>query len=188
MAEVAFWEQQLVDKFVIKAKRERYLRFLKGPKHRKKILQRLNHAFDYDPKCAIAISSADRNKQGLLMLLRDRYVKDTRYLIADGNHFDGRELRLEVGIDELIGNHWGRYSFVLQSPSRYTSRKILENGFYWSSEPHDLSGLLKMTPAKLSLPSFSPLAITPSGKVWSDECPGLGTVSWHYSCCVPAAA
>jgi hypothetical protein len=41
------------------------------------------------------------------MLLRHRYVNGTCYLIADGNHLDGSELRLEVGVEELIGNHWG---------------------------------------------------------------------------------
>jgi len=107
MAEVAYWERLLVEKFVIKSKRERYLEFLKGPKNRKKILERLNHAFDYDPKCSIAISASDRSKQGLFMLLRGRYVADTCFFIADGNGRDGHELRLEDGIDELTGNHWG---------------------------------------------------------------------------------
>jgi hypothetical protein len=92
---------------VIKSKRDRYLQFLKGPKHRSKVLERLNHAFDYDPACATILSTAERSQEGLLGLLRRHYVADTCYLMADGNNHDGHSVRLEVGVEKLVGNHWG---------------------------------------------------------------------------------
>lgn len=107
MAEIAFWEQQMVEKFVVKAKRERYLLFLTGPKRRHQILDRLNYAFDYDPGCATKLMAGQRTKDGLLELLRSRYVDEICRLMADGNNYDGWDLRLEVGVSLLLDNQWG---------------------------------------------------------------------------------
>jgi hypothetical protein len=107
MAEAALWEQRYIERFVHKSKRERYLHLLKGPKHRKKLLDRLNHAFEYDPRNATSLGGAERTSAGLTALLRRLYVADTCYLVADGNPNDGKELRLEAGVEVLLGNHWG---------------------------------------------------------------------------------
>ena len=107
MADVSPWERHLIDRFVLRSKRERYLELLKGPKHRQKILERLNHAFDYDPAYATLLDAACKTEQGLRDLLRRRHVADTCWLMADGNAHDGHELRLEHGITELLRNHWG---------------------------------------------------------------------------------
>jgi hypothetical protein len=50
MADISRWEQQFVSMFVIESKRERYLTKLKGRKHRKQILDLLNHSLDYHGK------------------------------------------------------------------------------------------------------------------------------------------
>jgi hypothetical protein len=107
MADVDGWEEQFIRKYASKAKQARYLSMLKGPKHRRKFLECLNHTFEYDPRWAIALPDADQSESGLLQLLRARYVADTCHIMADGNDSDGRSLRLELGIQELHRNWWG---------------------------------------------------------------------------------
>ena len=107
MAGVDYWEHQLVTKYVIKPKQERYLTLLKGKKHRQKFLDQLNHKFDLDPRYATELAPAHQSVEGLHSLLRSRYVGSTCYLVADGNENDGREMQLSSGVSTLLGNHWG---------------------------------------------------------------------------------
>jgi len=107
MADVAHWERQFVEKYIDPSKVDRYLMKLKGRKHRAEITDRLNHALDYRPEFARLIPSSERNQDMLLELLRKKRTADTCYIMADGNENDGRELRLELAIEELLGNAFG---------------------------------------------------------------------------------
>ncbi len=57
MAEVSLWEQAFVRAYIVAEKRDRYLAFLKGRKHRRKILDRLNHSLDYDERYATPLDA-----------------------------------------------------------------------------------------------------------------------------------
>lgn len=107
MAELSFWEQRFVEEYIVASKRARYLTFLKGPKHRQKILERLNHSLDYDESKATRLDAQRRDEDSLIALLRSHHVAETCYLMADQNQYDGQELRLENAIRELLQNFWG---------------------------------------------------------------------------------
>lgn len=107
MADVAFWERMLVELYIVPASRDRYLSFLKGRKHRKKLLDRLNHNLDIDQAVSVQIPASDRNAAALTDVLRRNHVSSTCFLMADGSAADGRELRVELAIDEFLNNHWG---------------------------------------------------------------------------------
>jgi hypothetical protein len=107
MAALSFWEQRFVEEYIVASKRSRYLTFLKGPKHRKKILERLNHSLDYDESKATRLDASYRSEDSLLALLQSHYVSETCYLMADQNRYDGQELTLENAIRELFQNFWG---------------------------------------------------------------------------------
>ncbi len=113
MAEVAWWEKRFVDEYILPEKRDRYLIKLKGPKHRAEILDRLNHVLDYRPERATRLSAHQRTRTALLELLCHHRVANTRYVMADASSVDGRELRLELAVDELLGHSWG---FMLICP------------------------------------------------------------------------
>jgi hypothetical protein len=113
MAEVAPWEKQFVHEYIVPEKRDRYLTKLKGPKHRQEILNRLNHLLDYRPETATLLSPQQRTTTGVLDLLRQHYVADTCHIMADGNPHDGRELRIELAVEELLGNAFG---FIMICP------------------------------------------------------------------------
>ena len=107
MANVSHWESRMIAEFVRKDKRERYLALLKGGKRRQKVLERLNHRLDYDLDLATELTAAERTHGGLLHLLQGLHVAPTCHLMADGSDLDGKELRIERGVEALLDNHWG---------------------------------------------------------------------------------
>jgi hypothetical protein len=107
VADVAYWEARFVKCFVIKEKQDRYLAFLKGKKHRKKITDRLNHQLDFDEAKATRLDSRYKAPPELVSLLRSYHVEPTCFLIADGAEFDGHELRLELGVENALESYWG---------------------------------------------------------------------------------
>ena len=113
MANIAFWEKRFVEEYIVPEKRDRYLMKLKGPKHRRDILDRLNHVLDFRPETATALSQHQRTSDALFKLLRSHHVTNTCYIMADSTPLDGREMRLELAFEELLGHPFG---FVLICP------------------------------------------------------------------------
>lgn len=108
MADISHWEKQFVSAFVIESKRERYLTKLKGGKHRKEILNRLNHSLDYDPACATVLDNSLKYPSALLSFLLGHGVDPLDcHFMADGNPLDGNAMRLDRAVSELLDNHWG---------------------------------------------------------------------------------
>jgi len=93
--------------FAIKERQERYLALLKGRKHRAKLLDGLNHDFAYDPSKATRLPAMFREIEPLTSFLAAQYVSPTCYLMADSNDLDGKELRIDVAVTELLNNHFG---------------------------------------------------------------------------------
>ena len=105
MADVDFWERRFVEAYVERSTRDRYLGMLKGPKHRRKLLDRLNHNPGFDFSKARDLGSVDAD--GLVALLGRLRVERTGFLMADGSELDGRELRVELAVQELMRTPWG---------------------------------------------------------------------------------
>ncbi len=108
MVDVADWERRFVDAYIVKAKRKRYLEFLSNPKRRQKILERLNHALDYDRQCATEVDGSMANTEALVGLLKKHGADSTVcYLVADHNARDGTTMNLNDAAGELLLNHFG---------------------------------------------------------------------------------
>ena len=108
MADASHWEDAFVRAYIVAEKRDRYLTFLKGPKHRHKILERLNHSLEYDDRHATVLNATHSIPNALTEYLMGRGVDHTMCcLMADGNPADGRSMRLDRAVLELLGNHWG---------------------------------------------------------------------------------
>ncbi len=105
MAEIDPWEKRFVESYVEKSVQDRYLAMLKGQKHRRKLLDRLNHNPGFDVSKACQLESSDG--EALLGLLRSLRVEATGYLMADGSELDGQWLRVELAVGELLRTVWG---------------------------------------------------------------------------------
>jgi hypothetical protein len=89
-------EESLVSVFVVSEKRARYAEFLRKPKRRAEILNRLCHFFDFMPQLATQVP----RDAALAALLRKRGAGPTAHVI--GGRKDGADLPLEEAIDEAM--------------------------------------------------------------------------------------
>ena len=108
MPDITHWESHFIDAYIVKRKRDRYHSFLTGAKHRKKLLDRLNHALDYDPSHATRLDPSLRGADALIVFLQQRNVdSNICCLMADGNANDATAMTLAQAVGELLDNHWG---------------------------------------------------------------------------------
>jgi hypothetical protein len=98
-------EQTFVSVFVVPEKRTRYAEFLRMPKRRGEITNRLNHFFDFVPASAQQIPRSTASE--LAPLLRARGAGDTAHIIGGRDEIDGHDLPLEQAIDEALADPSG---------------------------------------------------------------------------------
>ena len=82
-------EIQLVNAFLIPAKRERYAEFLSTKKGRTKFLETLYHFADFDPTCIAELSGLSNSADGLVAELRRRGAIDECYVMSVLEKLDG---------------------------------------------------------------------------------------------------
>ena len=108
MTDVARAEYVFVQTYIRKEKRDRYLQFLKGGKHRQKILDLLNHSLDYDPVFASELDHSFCTQEGLVKFMQSRGSRDNDcHLMADGHRLDGQSVALGDAVDALLNHYWG---------------------------------------------------------------------------------
>jgi hypothetical protein len=91
-------EEAFVSVFVVPEKRTRYLEFLRKPKRRAEILDRLSHFFDFVPQLATPVA----RDSALAALLRKRGAGETAHVIGGRDGLDGRDMPLEDAIDAAM--------------------------------------------------------------------------------------
>lgn len=82
-------EVQLVNTFVVRAKRQRYAAFVSSAKARPKFLRELYHFGDFDPACIIELGGSTHSAAGLIAELRRRGATDDCYVISNDDSLDG---------------------------------------------------------------------------------------------------
>ena len=96
-------ESKTVDAFIVKQKRERYRSFLANPKKRVRLLDRLNHSPDLDPRFAEPLAKdAD-----VPAILREHGSPKQVYIISCAGAIDGRTLPLDEAVRETEAHGWG---------------------------------------------------------------------------------
>jgi hypothetical protein len=92
-------EEAFVRSFVVPDKRQRYIELLANPKRRRKILDHLNHQFDYDSKYENHVPHDDC--QQVVNMLKNRGAAEYCHVIADGHELDGSDVTLEIALESL---------------------------------------------------------------------------------------
>ena len=99
-------EETFVNTFVHKAKRERYIALLSNPKKWKKILEVLNHNFDFDEALATVVGC--HQIQILLSRLEELLSSDEAcYLISDDDEIDGKTFPFSQAFALARASNWG---------------------------------------------------------------------------------
>jgi len=88
-------EEVFVDTFIDSRRRDRYKMLLSQPKTRRKALNRLYHAPDFDPRCAHRL---DLNLH-LVSLFRSLGAPERAYLISARDDLDQKEMPLEEALE-----------------------------------------------------------------------------------------
>lgn len=102
-------EEELVKAFIIPARRERYLEFLKSPKKRAKFIEQLAHFKHLNPQYAVTIPTNQRKPDSLLKFLTGMGAGTSCWVISENPDMDGRELDLESALKETVGRQMGTF-------------------------------------------------------------------------------
>jgi len=122
-------EIQIVNTFIVAAKRERYLEFLNSMKGRSKFLQKLYHFPDFDPGCVVELTRATNFADGLIAELRRRGATDQCYVISVLKELDGVIAPLEEIIREVFASAVHEGTIVCSAPGRLA--------YYEGEPPHN---------------------------------------------------
>lgn len=90
-------EEKTVLAFVVKEKQQRYIQMLGNPQKRNKILDRLNHWRDVDPRFFKQVP----NSTDIPSLLRQLGSPEGVYIISDVKSLDGRTLPLDQATKKI---------------------------------------------------------------------------------------
>src|SRR5215467_6087771 len=102
-------EETLVKAFILPARQERYLEFLRTPKRRTKFIEQLAHFKHLNPQFVVIIPSNQRNPASLLKLLTGMGASTSCWAISENSEMDGRELDLETALKETVGRQMGTF-------------------------------------------------------------------------------
>jgi hypothetical protein len=98
-------EIKVIERFVIKPKRDRYLTFIKNNKTRDKFLKELAHFKGLRQDLFEELKS-DERKKIMEKLNRLRNIKDC-YIISENSKLDNKRLDIETALNEIIGHGMG---------------------------------------------------------------------------------
>jgi hypothetical protein len=98
-------EIKVIERFVIKTKRDRYLTFIKNNKTRGKFLNELAHFSDLRQDLFEELIH-DKRKIISDKLSRLKNIKDC-YIISENSELDGKRLDIETALNEIIGYGMG---------------------------------------------------------------------------------
>jgi hypothetical protein len=123
-------EQAVVLAFILPARQERYLEFLKSPKNRKKFIGVLAHFKHLDPKFATRITGNQSKPSALVKLLVGKGAGINCWVISENADLDGREIDLEIALKETVGGQMGTFISCIPGKLAYfedeDGRYILE--------------------------------------------------------------
>ena len=96
-------EHNLIKKFIIKAKQERYLAFLDNPKLRHKFRKELYHFKDFDSNLFQELQG-NENVREIIATRINRYNNiPTCFVISANALYDGKTLNVDEAIENVIG-------------------------------------------------------------------------------------
>jgi hypothetical protein len=94
-------ETDLINTFVVRAKRERYVEFVRS-RHRMKFLRELHHFHDFEPACVVPVTGGKDAAESLIAQLRRRGAGSECYVISDSD-LDGTTGQVEDVIRRVFG-------------------------------------------------------------------------------------
>lgn len=115
------------------------MQFLASPKRRREILNRFNHALEFDPKFATPVPKELCTAERLMQLLRQRGAAETCHVMADSLDIDGEDLPLREALAQLIAHDFGSVLCCLPGRLAFHKAEAIEQAWYIFERKQDSS-------------------------------------------------
>lgn len=102
-------EEALINSFIVSARRNRYLEFVRNPKNRGKFIARLPHFNDLDWRFVFSIPGIQQTPVAIEDLLRSRGAGSKCWVISTDREIDGRESDLSTALERTVGEQAGTF-------------------------------------------------------------------------------
>jgi hypothetical protein len=96
-------EQILINKFIVKEKQNRYLKFLSKENTRRKFTKELYHFSDFNWKLFRKIPGSENERETITSKLKGKKNVSSCYIISDDSKFDGKIFSVEYAITNVVG-------------------------------------------------------------------------------------
>ena len=97
-------ESKVIENFIIKSKRERYLNFIKKSKTRKKFTDELAH---FSNQLELFEEIKNNERSVIDAQLKRLGLKGECYVISENNELDGKRMAIDKALSEAIGMGMG---------------------------------------------------------------------------------
>ncbi len=127
--------EQLLARFFIPTKRERYVEMISNPKKRKKFLQELPHFKSLDPRYLVPMPPKKLSPDQIAGILTKKGAPQSCWITSENSDLDGREMPLIEALKEVVGGQMG--AFLTCIPGRLAYFEGEEMGDRWILERRD---------------------------------------------------
>ena len=112
-------EEQLVDAFFLREKKERYKEFIRNPKKRNMFLAEMAHFSGLNVRVRHDIPKLAQTFEGIVRLLKENGASETCLAISDIDEIDGKRLTLQDAIGTILGRTYGTFLSCLPARLAY---------------------------------------------------------------------
>jgi hypothetical protein len=123
------WELDLINAFVVREKRERYLYLSASPRRRKEFLKGLYHFSDFDTTYVVPLARSISSAGAVVSELRRRGALDECYVISIDPELDGVKGELQDVISQVHGRVEGTIVSCIPGRLAYYEGEAPENRF-----------------------------------------------------------
>jgi hypothetical protein len=128
-------EEELLVRFLVPAKRERYVEMISKPKKRAKFLLELDHFKSLDPRYQVSIPPSQQYPQQIAALLSQKGAPKSCCVTSSSSELDGKELPPLEALKKVVGCQMG--TFLSCIPGKLAYFEGEEQGDRWILERRD---------------------------------------------------
>lgn len=128
-------DEQLLARFFIPTKRERYAEMIGHPKKRLKFLRELAHFKSLDPRYLIPMPPKKLFPDQIAAILTTKGAPQSCWITSENSDLDGREMPLLEALNEVVGRQMG--TLLTCIPGRLAYFEGEEMGCRWILERRD---------------------------------------------------
>jgi hypothetical protein len=128
-------EEELLARFLIASKRERYVAMISNPKKRPKFLRELDHFKALDPRYQVSIPPSQQHPAQIAALLSQKGAPKSCSVTSSASELDGQEMPLLEALKEVVGRQMG--TFLSCIPGKLAYFEGEERGDRWILERRD---------------------------------------------------